>query len=75
MSKTERLKELVSHYWQLPLEGDEDWETPLTQERLKNFSSLRLLRFFASVEERLDVSIEDPDAITSFKDLLRLIDP
>lgn len=74
MEKTEQLKEIISNYWQLPAFGM-DWDTELNHQHLKNFSSLRLLRFFSSVEEHLKICIEDPDAIKRFRDLLPLVEP
>lgn len=71
--KVERLKELISNYWHLDGEGL-DWDTEFSSRGLKNFSSLRTLRFLASIEAELGVSIEDPGGIKSFRDLMRLVE-
>ena len=73
MENIARLQQIIAHYWQLPSEKL-DWETPLTSQHLRNFSSLRLMRFLASVEECFKISIEQPDAIQRFGDLLNLIE-
>ncbi len=41
---------------------------------LAAFSSLRMLRFLASVEEQFQINIQDPDAIKRFKDLWTLVE-
>lgn len=70
--KQRQLREIIANYWQL--DGDAiDWDVEFSSERLRNFSSLRMLRFLASVEERLEVSIANPDAIKRLRDLLRLV--
>ncbi len=71
--KVEQFKEIISNYWQMAPE-EIAWETPLSGQALRNFSSLRMLRFLASVEERFGVTIADPDAIRRFSDLLTLIE-
>lgn len=71
MERVEKLKEIISNYWQMAPEAIA-WETQFNSQQLKNFSSLRMLRFLASVEERLCVHIEDTDAIRRFQDLLEL---
>jgi acyl carrier protein len=68
-----RLKDLITSYWQLDADGL-TWDTELNSRGLRNFSSLRALRFFASVEADFDVNIEDPDLIRSFRDLLHLVE-
>ena len=72
MEKAAQLQGIIANYWQLPQEAI-DWDLELNGQRLKNFSSLRLLRFLASVEERFNVTVEDPDAIKRFRDLLTLV--
>ena len=74
MEQAAQLQAIIANYWQLPQEAM-DWDLELNGRRLKNFSSLRLLRFLASVEERFNVTIEDPDAIKRFRDLLNLVQP
>lgn len=70
--KTEQLKEIISNYWQLS--GQEiEWGTEFNSQRLSNFSSLRMLRFLASIEDRFKINIEDVDAIKSFQDLRQLV--
>lgn len=73
MERVEQLKEIISQYWQLQPQ-EIHWGVPLNSRHLKNFSSLRMLRFLASVEEQFTVNIEAPEAITSFGDLLSLIE-
>ena len=73
-SKVEQLKELIASYWQIPEEAI-DWETVFQSRQLRQYSSLRMLRFLASVEEQCHVTIDDPDAIKGFRDLLNLVDP
>ena len=73
MEKTEQLKELISNYWQIPVDTI-DWDTQLSGQHLKRFSSLRALRFLASIEDLFQVHIEDPEAINSFRDVLRLME-
>ena len=71
MEKIERLKEIISSYWQV--DPDESgWETRFDGQ-IKTFTSLRMLRFFASIEDRFQVEIEDPDAILTFADLRRTV--
>lgn len=72
MDKTEHLKEIISNYWQLS-DPQLDWGMEFNSRHLSNFSSLRMLRFLASVEERFRINIEDPDAIKSFEDLRKLV--
>ena len=72
MDRVERLKEIISNYWHLSVDAI-DWDMEFTGQKLKNFTSLRVLRFLATVEEYLNVSIEDPDGIKSFRDLLHLV--
>jgi len=72
VEKAEHLKDIIANYWQLSQEAI-DWDLELNGQRLKNFSSLRLLRFLASVEEHFNITIEDPDAIKRFRDLLTLV--
>ena len=74
MEQAAQLQAIIANYWQLPQEAM-DWDLELNGQRLKNFSSLRLLRFLASVEERFNVTVEDPDAIKRFRDLLNLVQP
>ena len=71
MEKAEQLKEILSSYWQV---REVDWETPFNSQSLPNFSSLRMLRFLASVEDRFQISIEDVDAIRCFGDLLKRVE-
>ena len=73
MERVEQLKALIASYWQIPSDAV-DWDLPLTGEHLKNFTSLRTLRFLASVEEQFHINIQEPGAITHFKDLLPLIE-
>jgi len=73
MEKTEQLKEVISRYWQLS-DGNLDWAMELNSRNLSNFSSLRMLRFLASVEERFQISIADVEAIKSFQDLRKLVE-
>ncbi len=73
MERVQQLKEIISNYWRLDAE-EIDWDVQLNSQQLKNFSSLRLLRFLASFEERFSVSIDAPEAVKSFGDLLRLIE-
>ena len=72
MDKTAQLKDILSNYWQLSAEAI-DWGIEFNSQHLKNFSSLRMLRFLASVEDRFKVSIEDMDAIRTFGDLLKVV--
>ena len=72
MEKTGQLKELISNYWQIEVDAI-NWDTELSSQHLKNFSSLRALRFLASIEDLLRVQIEDPEAIKRFRDLLQLV--
>ena len=67
VAKTEQLKDIISKYWQLSPEAI-DWETEFKRQPLQRLSSLRMLRFLASVEEHLQVTIRDPDAIKTFRD-------
>ena len=73
MEKAQQLKEIISKYWQLP-GSDLDWTTEFGSRQLSNFSSLRMLRFLASVEERFQFSIEDVDAVKNFQDLRQLVE-
>lgn len=73
LDETEQLKEIISNYWQLSSQEIE-WETEFNSQRLNNFSSLRMLRFLASVEERFQISIADVEGIKSFQDLRRLVE-
>lgn len=73
MEKTEQLKEVISRYWQLS-DGNLDWAMEFNAGNLNNFSSLRMLRFLASVEERFQISIADVEAIKSFQDLRQLVE-
>lgn len=72
MDKVEQLKEIIASYWQLAPDAI-DWDAELSSRGLKNFSSLRMLRFIASVEQRLGIDINDLDEIKKFGDLLRLV--
>jgi acyl carrier protein len=72
MNKVEQLKELITNYWQVTPDAIE-WDVEFNGRWLRNFSSLRMLRFIASVEEQLGVDIQDLDEIKSFRDLLRLV--
>ena len=71
--KAEHLKQLISRYWQIPAPGV-DWSTRFDSQHLSNFSSLRVLRFFASVEERFQINLEALDAIKSFEDLRQRVE-
>ncbi len=73
MEKADQLKEVISRYWQLS-DGNVDWSMELNAGNLNNFSSLRMLRFLASVEERFQINIADVDAIKSFQDLRKLVE-
>ncbi len=73
MEKAEQLKEVISRYWQLS-DGNIDWAMELNSRNLSNFSSLRMLRFLAGVEERFQISIADLDAIKCFQDLRQLVE-
>lgn len=71
--KTEQLKEVISNYWQLS--GQEiEWTTEFNSQYLSNFSSLRMLRFLASIEDRFKMSIGDVYAIKRFQDLRQLVE-
>ena len=72
MEKTEQLKEVISRYWQLS-EGNLNWTMEFSSRNLNNYSSLRMLRFLAGVEERFQISIADVGAIKSFQDLRQLV--
>ena len=73
MEKTEHLQKIISNYWQLP--GPEmDWATEFNSRNLNNFSSLRMLRFLASIEDQMEITIEDVDAVRSFQDLRRIVE-
>ena len=72
-NKLERLKELIASYWEL--DGDRiNWDVEFSSRGLRNFSSLRALRFLASVEADLGISIEDPDLVKILRDLLSLVE-
>lgn len=72
LDETEQLKEIISSYWQIS--GQEiEWGTEFNSQRLNNFSSLRMLRFLASIEDRFKINIEDVDSIKSFQDLRQLV--
>lgn len=73
MEKAEQLKEVISRYWQLS-DGNLDWSMEFSSSALNNFSSLRMLRFLAGVEERFQISIADVDGIKSFQDLRNLVE-
>ena len=73
MENMQQLKEIISNYWQFDRDAI-DWETEFNSQQLKNFTSLRMLRFLASVEERFAIHIEDVDSIKRFADLLRVVD-
>ncbi len=73
MEKADQLKEVISRYWQIG-EGNLDWNMELSNRTLSNFSSLRVLRFLASVEEKFQISIADVDGIKSFQDLRKLVE-
>ena len=71
-NETEQLKEIISSYWQLS--GQEiEWATEFNSQHLNNFSSLRMLRFLAGMEDRFKINIEDVDTIKSFQDLRQLV--
>lgn len=72
MEKTEQLREVISRYWQLS-EGNLNWTMEFSSRNLNNYSSLRMLRFLAGVEERFQISIADVGAIKSFEDLRQLV--
>lgn len=74
MEKKDQLKDLLFNYWQISA-PEIDWATPFNSQNLKNFSSLRMLRFLASIEEQFRISIEDVDAIRCFGDLLEAVGP
>lgn len=74
MDRVEQLKELIALYWSLDPRGV-DGTVEFSGQRLSRYSSLRMLRFLASVEERFQVQIEEPDAIKTVSDLLRLVAP
>jgi acyl carrier protein len=71
MDKVEQLRGIIANYWHVAPEAI-DWETEFGR-WLKNFSSLRMLRFIASVEEQLEINLEDLDGLKSFGDLRRLV--
>lgn len=71
MDKVEALKKIIASYWQIDPDAI-DWDMELGGRSLKNFSSLRMLRFIASVEEQLEVNIQDPSDLKRLRDLLRL---
>lgn len=71
MEKAGQLKQIISNYWQVQ---EIDWGTQFNSQNLRNFSSLRMLRFLAGVEERFKISIEDVDAIRCFEDLRRVVE-
>ena len=73
MEKAEQLKEVISRYWQIS-DGNLDWAMELNSRNLSNFSSLRMLRFLAGVEERFQINIVDLDAIKCFQDLRQLVE-
>lgn len=73
MEKLEQLKEIIARYWQIS-DGDLDWNTPFDSQSLPNFSSLRMLRFLASVEERFQMQLADVEAIRSFQDLRQWVE-
>ena len=73
MEKSEQLKEVIARYWQLS-DGNLDWAMELNGKNLNNYSSLRVLRFLASVEERFQITLADVDPIKSFEDLRRLVE-
>ena len=73
METRAQLEAIIANYWQLSPEAI-DWDLELNGRRLKNFSSLRLLRFLASVEEQCHVTVEDPDAVKRFCDVLNLVE-
>ena len=72
MGKMEELKEFILHYWQLS-NPSIDWTMQFNSKHLNNFSSLRMLRFLAGIEERFKISIENVDAVRTFEDLLQLV--
>jgi acyl carrier protein len=72
MDKVDALKGLITSYWHLNPDAI-DWDSEFNRS-LKSFSSLRMLRFIASVEEQLGITIDDLDRVKSFRDLLRLVD-
>ncbi|MBI3616095.1 MAG: acyl carrier protein [Candidatus Omnitrophica bacterium] len=73
MDPAQRLKETISRYWNLPAEQI-DWDMEFNDRRLAAFSSLRMLRFLASVEEQFQINIQDSDAVKRFKDLWILVE-
>ena len=68
MDRTDALKEIIFSYWHIEPESIQ-WDTPFSSQHLRTFSSLRMLRFLASVEESFQMTIEDPDAVRTFEDL------
>ena len=72
MNKEQQLKELILTYWGIS-DASMDWNTEFNSQHLSNFSSLRMLRFLAGVEDRFKVTIEDVDNIRRFQDLLGLV--
>ena len=73
MDKVAQLQAIIANYWQVPPDAI-DWDLELNGQRLRNFSSLRLLRFLASVEEQFNVTVEDPDAVKRLRDVRRLVE-
>lgn len=73
MEKTEQLQRIISHYWQFPSQ-EIDWAMEFNSQGLSNFSSLRMLRFLASVEDQFKIEFADVDAIRSFQDLRRIVE-
>lgn len=66
------LQALLTSYWQLQ-DGPLNWETRFNSRGVNAYSSLRMLRLLASVEDRFGITIEDPDAIRTFGDLLAVV--
>ncbi len=64
----EELRALVARFWELP-EAEVVDVLRFDAASLKGFGSLRLFRFFAAVENRLGVRIEDPRSIRTFGEL------
>ena len=73
MENADQLEKIISHYWQLSGQ-DLDWTMEFNSRNLSNFSSLRMLRFLASIEDQLKITIEDVDAIRNFQDLRRIVE-
>jgi hypothetical protein len=74
MDRVGELTSLIASYWHVPPDSL-NWDTELSPIGLRQFTSLRWMRFLASVEERFGITVADPDTIRSFRDLRRLVAP